>query len=210
MAFDPKEYAKKYYENNKDKIRNRFNIWYEKNKEREIEKKREYYRNHKESLSEYSRKYREERKEELLEKKRIYGRSDNAKELRKKARLDPSRNEKIKKRKRESYHRHKDEIRERRNPRQAEKRFTVFKECVERYGGKCQDCGFDNITALVIHHVNGGGSEHRKNMKADSIYGDLKSKGYPPLEDLELRLLCANCHVIVHDRKFNMAMRNGG
>jgi len=56
---------------------------------------------------------------------------------------------------------------------------------------KCAYCGFDDIRALSIDHIDGGGAPHRK-MTGNDIYGWLKRNGYPE----GYQVLCMNCQLI--------------
>jgi len=56
---------------------------------------------------------------------------------------------------------------------------------------KCAHCGFGDIRALSIDHIDGGGSPHRK-MTGNDIYGWLKRNGYPE----GYQVLCMNCQLI--------------
>lgn len=69
----------------------------------------------------------------------------------------------------------------------------IRKEVIERYGGRCQclPCGETRLQFLCIDHINGGGIEHRRNMKAPSIYVWLKRNNCPTEE---FRVLCFNCN----------------
>jgi hypothetical protein len=67
------------------------------------------------------------------------------------------------------------------------------RQIVEYFGGKCIRCGYDDIRALQIDHVNGGGNQHRINRKNKTIgyYKEImedKTNSY--------QLLCANCNQI--------------
>lgn len=62
---------------------------------------------------------------------------------------------------------------------------------IEKLGGSCRKCGFTDIRALQIDHIEGGGT--KKNKKLDwykrykvILNGDSK----------EVQLLCANCNWI--------------
>jgi hypothetical protein len=61
---------------------------------------------------------------------------------------------------------------------------------IEHLGGKCKDCGFTDIRALQIDHVDGGGIKDR----AGLMYGFWKKV----LSDTsgKYQLLCANCNAI--------------
>lgn len=58
------------------------------------------------------------------------------------------------------------------------------------YGNKCVQCDEDDYTKLTIDHINGGGSQHRKQISTnivDYLYNNLIDKdGY--------QVLCYNCN----------------
>lgn len=56
---------------------------------------------------------------------------------------------------------------------------------------KCQKCGFSDVRALTIDHINGDGAEHRQTVKG-SLYCWLHKRGYP----LGFQVLCMNCQFI--------------
>ncbi len=63
-------------------------------------------------------------------------------------------------------------------------------------GGKCVRCGFDDIRALQIDHINGGGTKDRAAFKntyqyEKYVFEHLDSGGY--------QVLCANCNWIKRD-----------
>jgi hypothetical protein len=63
------------------------------------------------------------------------------------------------------------------------------------YDNRCLFCRMDNKLALVFHHVDGNGYEHKRKMGGS--YGFFKwvvDNGFPN----EIVLLCANCHTILH------------
>lgn len=61
---------------------------------------------------------------------------------------------------------------------------------------RCNHCGFDDIRALQIDHINGGGAQHRMSLvgsrSGSRFYIWLKKNDYP--EDYQV--LCANCNWI--------------
>lgn len=67
------------------------------------------------------------------------------------------------------------------------------KELILKYGGACAHCGFDDIRALCIDHVYGGGSAERGSFKdLRSYYDHLLTT-----EDVhKYQVLCANCNAI--------------
>jgi len=57
----------------------------------------------------------------------------------------------------------------------------------------CVQCGFSDIRALVLDHVNGGGTEHRRKLKNGiNVWLWLARHGFPP----GYQILCANCNAI--------------
>ena len=73
-------------------------------------------------------------------------------------------------------------------------------ECLTHYGnGKlaCIRCGYDDIRALSIDHIDGNGAEHRRDLAqrgktGKTLYKWLKDKGYPK----GYQTLCMNCQYI--------------
>lgn len=55
----------------------------------------------------------------------------------------------------------------------------------------CNICGFDNIYALTVDHINGGGNQHKKEV-GGHLYKWLIDNDYPP----NFQILCANCQFI--------------
>ena len=81
------------------------------------------------------------------------------------------------------------------------KKWAIKREVLTHYGnGKlaCVKCGFEDLRALTIDHINGGGRKER--MEAGngldrggvSFYRWLRKKHYPP----EYQTLCMNCQLI--------------
>jgi len=57
----------------------------------------------------------------------------------------------------------------------------------------CVKCGFSDIRALCLDHINGGGSEHRRKFKnGGNVWCWLARHGFPP----GYQILCANCNTI--------------
>ncbi len=74
------------------------------------------------------------------------------------------------------------------------KRRRIKREIIAKYGGKCQCCNEDRFEFLCIDHINGGGSQHRKNLKKrgrDFYYWLLKEEFDPD----KYRVLCHNCNL---------------
>lgn len=70
-------------------------------------------------------------------------------------------------------------------------RYSKRKEILELLGGKCCRCGFDDVRALQVDHVNGGGHQERKiTTSVNKLFKDIKK--IPE----KYQLLCANCNWI--------------
>lgn len=73
-----------------------------------------------------------------------------------------------------------------------------FKDDVlNAYGRSCAICGFDDIRALQIDHIENDGAAERKSLGGKSVsgwrfYEILKARGYPE----GYQTLCANCNNI--------------
>jgi hypothetical protein len=97
---------------------------------------------------------------------------------------------------RQYYHEHKEEIIPRRKRQYQELKAQVL----THYGNEklaCVRCGFDDIRALTIDHIQGHGRQHIRMLKTKSQSGStfyvwLKSHGFPE----EYQTLCANCQFI--------------
>ena len=59
----------------------------------------------------------------------------------------------------------------------------------------CVRCGFDDIRALSIDHIDGGGSRHRKSLHKD-FYAWLIENDYP----LGYQTFCMNCQFITRGK----------
>ena len=55
----------------------------------------------------------------------------------------------------------------------------------------CSKCGYDDIRALHIDHLNGNGTQHRK-----SFTSNKKFMAYVEMNPKEFQILCANCNYI--------------
>jgi hypothetical protein len=67
---------------------------------------------------------------------------------------------------------------------------------------KCGACGnFYDIRILQMHHVDGDGDDHRREMLGDSrsggvwYYEKLLLSNFPPLN---VQSLCPTCHALIH------------
>jgi hypothetical protein len=67
---------------------------------------------------------------------------------------------------------------------------------IGHYGGCCVKCGEICQRFLTVDHINGGGTQHRKNLKkyGTSFYRWLINQGFPEW----FQLLCYNCNCKIH------------
>ncbi len=149
------------------------------------EYRKEYYKKHKDKFKEYAHKHFANNKEKVSsyckkwreknrDKTRVYGQRDYFKHW------------------------------EKRRQCNRERCVQLKKEVLTHYGNselKCVKCGFNNLHALTIDHINGNGRNHRKQLGIDGggrrFYFWLKKENYPE----GYRTLCANCQFIEHANK---------
>lgn len=136
---------------------------------------RKYHQEHREQRNRYERKYREFHKEQRREYMRKYYQkhSECYKEL---------------------YQKHKDCVREQKRKYRHTWRMKVF----EKLGNKCVRCGFSDIRALQIDHVNGGGVKELRELNGDSpkFYNKVLAD-----TNGNYQILCANCNWIKKSEK---------
>src|SRR6266852_318324 len=71
---------------------------------------------------------------------------------------------------------------------------NLRERAVVKLGGRCQECGSDNLRRLLLHHANHDGNEHRKS-SSESI------RHLRILDGLDSELyvvLCRACHAARH------------
>ena len=90
------------------------------------------------------------------------------------------------------YQKHRDEI----SKQKMERQQKIKKEIILHYASeiKCQRCGFSDMRALSIDHINGGGVKHKKKLKllGFDFYRWLIKNNYPE----GYQVLCMNCQWI--------------
>lgn len=56
----------------------------------------------------------------------------------------------------------------------------------------CSRCGFSDITALSVDHINGDGNKHRKEIESSGLHRWLIKNNMP----IGFQILCMNCNFI--------------
>ena len=148
------------------------------NQDNQITKKKEYRRKYylanKEKITAINDKYYQTHKERLLSKRREW---------------DKNHPKKIKESHKKSYENNKETYSKRMAKQRSDWRIMV----IGHLGGVCCRCGFSDIRALQIDHINGNGNQERKQFCSNSpaFYTKvLNDKGE------NYQLLCANCNWI--------------
>jgi len=85
--------------------------------------------------------------------------------------------------------------------RQKSRHTRIKQDCVEKLGGQCQICGYKkNLAALQFHHRN----PREKTMSLDARSLGNCSEERIQQELLKCDLLCANCHLELHNPESNL------
>ena len=157
--------------------------YYEKNKEKIKEERRAHYADNKDRICKEERERREKIKQENPQKHHEILVKQKARALvRRKSGEERARQKEWESKNRPL-------LRKKTNDRRKADRI----EAINAYGGKCHCCGEMRFEFLAIDHVNGGGAEHRKLLKSAhrrDFPRYLKSLGYPS----DYRILCHNCN----------------
>ena len=75
--------------------------------------------------------------------------------------------------------------------------WDLKEKILNKYGSKCIQCGFDDLRALQIDHVNGDGKDERK-YHGSSFYLKMILKDMTG----KYQILCANCNIIKSYKNF--------
>lgn len=81
------------------------------------------------------------------------------------------------------------------NKKRREKIYFIKKELFDLLGNKCIHCGFNDIRALQIDHINGGGVKELRSTGNRCVYYNRVLKSVQD-GDNKYQLLCANCNWI--------------
>jgi RNase P subunit RPR2 len=82
--------------------------------------------------------------------------------------------------------------------RQRNARIRFLKRIHDYFGNKCVICGFDDVRALQIDHVNGGGMKENKKRNNGIVAGGLQFYKIVlrEINSGKYQLICANCNWI--------------
>jgi hypothetical protein len=169
-----KQYQKYHYQLNKVGLNMKHKQYKESHKDQEQKRDKKYRLTHKEQI----KKYREAHKEKFKQYMKIYTKI-HEKELKEKAKIYWEKNkQRFKERKIEYWKKRNNQLRN-----------AIF----DKFGNKCARCGFSDVRALQIDHINGGGGREKKMLKNNNwalfqkVLADTTGK---------YQLLCANCNWI--------------
>lgn len=190
--FNRKEYTKKWYLKNKDKVLMGDKKYYDEHREERVARAKAWRMKHYDKSKEYYKKYYLKNKEKLLADKKIYYK--NNKERYKKYNQDNRELKLIYSR--EYYTNNKEVLLSKRKIAAAKLKCEVLAHYSVGNVLKCSMCNVTDIDMLCIDHVEGGGNKHRRKIDiiggGDHFYRWLKNQGFPD----GYQTLCYN-----HNRK---------
>lgn len=94
------------------------------------------------------------------------------------------------------YHANKDKLRAQQNKYLKDRVDGLRNEVFNLLGCKCAKCGFEDIRALQIDHINGEGNKDRKSKGNNSIKYYMSIIISVQEKKNEFQILCANCNWI--------------
>ena len=108
---------------------------------------------------------------------------------------NPEKYKEINRKRSEEYHKNPDKFKSKANEYQRNWNFKIKVEVLSHYSKtdypKCVDCGYDKIKALSIDHIEGGGTQHRRQIGGGGrFYWWLRKNGFPEGYDT----VCMNCN----------------
>ncbi len=81
------------------------------------------------------------------------------------------------------------------NKQTTERRAKTINILFDFLGRQCVFCGFDNVKALCLDHIDNNGSENRKKFKHSTLEYSYYSKHLDEVGNM-LQVLCYNCNMI--------------
>lgn len=100
--------------------------------------------------------------------------------------------ETIRKQKAENMRRYRMEDPEKYREQTKEHKRKIRERLLDMYGRQCAICGFSDVRALTLDHVNQNGNEERKQYGERGVYRRALTEYRPD----EYRTLCMNCQFI--------------
>lgn len=82
-----------------------------------------------------------------------------------------------------------------RKERQHDYRLSIRKIVIHTLGDKCVKCGYDDMRALQVDHIDGGGRQERREIPNTTKFYKCVIDSFNNNEN-KYQLLCANCNVI--------------
>jgi hypothetical protein len=204
-----KEYSDKYYDLHKAQIKEQHRKYYEDNRDKILAHCKEYRDSHKLEYAEYYKEYykRNESKVKAASKRYtekyrrthpdwfgVYYQKHKKSILERNAIWKATHKEEVKAHHSMLYQKNKIKIKEISKKRNLKNKI----DALTHYGnGKCAcvRCGYDDIRALSIDHINGGGAKHRREINnggGSRIYNWLIKNEYPN----GFQTLCLNCQFL--------------
>lgn len=158
-----------------------------------------YYLKNKEKLNAQSKKYQLENKEKIKAQKAKQYQKNKQKKLEQNKKYYNKNREAIRKQQAEYHQKNKDKI-IKYNKDWYEKKgwknktqiyLKAKQEVIDLLGGKCAKCGFTDIRALQIDHINGNGCQESRKIGYYGIRNRILAG-----QTKEYQVLCANCNWI--------------
>jgi hypothetical protein len=84
------------------------------------------------------------------------------------------------------------------NEKNRQRRINCKLTILDRYGKYCATCGFEDIRALQLDHINGNGNEERVKVGGSTKFSGWRFYDYLIKQGLPdgYQILCANCNMI--------------
>lgn len=115
--------------------------------------------------------------------------------------------ERIREKKRLNMQRYRNEKPEKYRNQSRQSKYRLKQKVFDTYGRFCVICGFGDIRALTLDHINNNGAEERKILGERGVYRRAVEKYRPD----EYRIICMNCQFIkrVEARRVNQYSSSG-
>lgn len=187
-----KEYARQYHQLHKERASHYEKEYRQQHKQELAEHKKQYAQEHKAEISAYQTQYRQEHAQELQNYQVAYRKATTDKRLAWQRKYNRTHRTQ-----RTAYHqlyneKHREELKQYHTKYGNEYQLSSKIIVLTHYGNNklaCVRCGYDNVDALTIDHINGGGNQHRKSQNITHFYDWLINNQFPS----GYRTLCTCC-----------------